>query len=619
MADILRFVDALTGSANLRLDLNDGAKWAVKYDGTDFSPPGLKASYAGTLLVDGETLTASAYENRRIQLHLELIGSSVDDVAAELQKLHRELDRPVNFLKWQPDGMTHPVFFRTLRSAGNRIRDYPGPGLLRTVEVAAEAEPFAYGIAELLTPVTVYADPADAQDLNLNPYFETNAANWTGSGGAIVRSTAQFHEGAASLLLTPDGVTANSRATNDQVTGVLAGTSYRASAWVRCAVARNINLQVLWADAGGGALSTSTTTVAVSATTWTWIDVTLTAPASSARATLRVEMTGTPPGSNTLHIDEARFRSIGGAGACYTQVVPKGDVPTPLHIAVSPNIAATGRNTSAIAVRRRGTPGSQPFLLQAEAMTPQSADTTIQNNDTAMSGSGQNFMRCTFATTAAMVNRLALFPFPAVTSVDTRGTYRVLVRYRKSVAGDPVQMRWQANLDGATYTGETVTLPSTTGPNYVDLSGTDSLLQFPMGVDPVTHGIEGTVLKVQGVNFLLQAARLSGTTNLDIDAVLFVAADDRLAFVKWGQYSGGYAYQIDGQRVMAYHLGLPGDMRPNDLIEVTGLPPQVTPGVENRIWFIRNVGSTVTDSISATTTLTLHYWPQYLHVRPVST
>ena len=153
--------------------------------------------------------------------------------------------------------------------------------------------------------------------LNANPFFETDVANWTPAGGTFVRSTAQAHEGTASGLFTPDGVSASVSVRSERVP-VCAGASYWASAWVRCAVARSVNLQVQWFDAGGVELQLSSSGVAVPATTWTLLDATFTAPAGAVECNLRLSMGSTPAASHLLHVDETSVRPTTGWGAADT-------------------------------------------------------------------------------------------------------------------------------------------------------------------------------------------------------------------------------------------------------------------------------------------------------------
>ncbi|ROT27206.1 hypothetical protein [Micromonospora sp. HM5-17] len=141
---------------------------------------------------------------------------------------------------------------------------------------------------------------------NSNPFFETTVAGWTTFGCTLVRSTAQAHEGVASGLVTPDGVTAQVRIESNQVTGAAVGVTWRAVAWVRCAVARNVVLSINWFDAASTYLNTSSSSpIAVAANTWTRLTFS-TAPTNpaTAKASVNVVMDGTPPASHLLYVDE---------------------------------------------------------------------------------------------------------------------------------------------------------------------------------------------------------------------------------------------------------------------------------------------------------------------------
>ncbi|MBM0275087.1 hypothetical protein [Micromonospora tarensis] len=145
--------------------------------------------------------------------------------------------------------------------------------------------------------------------LNANPYLETDAADWVALGGVVARSTAQAHEGAASLLLTPDGVTATVQARAGNV-AVTAGNSYIGTAWLRSAVARTVGMGIIWRDAGLSILSQTTgPTVSVSAGAWTYFEVAGQAPPGAVVATfVPASMGSTPAGSHLMWIDEAAFR-----------------------------------------------------------------------------------------------------------------------------------------------------------------------------------------------------------------------------------------------------------------------------------------------------------------------
>jgi|SRR5690349_4998466 len=151
---------------------------------------------------------------------------------------------------------------------------------------------------------------ASAQEgvtLNANPYFETNASSWTAAGGTIARSTVQAHQGVASGLLTPDGVTGTTEVSSDNC-AVTVGNTYKVSAWIWPAVSRTVFLGINWFTAGLGFISNTSVSQTLPSQTWTLMSMTAVAPATAAFGVLRIAMIGTPPTSNFLYFDEARFR-----------------------------------------------------------------------------------------------------------------------------------------------------------------------------------------------------------------------------------------------------------------------------------------------------------------------
>lgn len=157
----LAFVDSIAVSPVVRLNLHQGTRgpWNMR-DATRFDPPALRRSIPQTLLTDGAAPTSAAYDNRTILLRLQLLSNfrqmDADAAAAQLQLLMRELDRPSNILRLIPGGSA-PVFFRTYRS-GPDVIDYDP--LNREVTVSLLAEPFALGLEETLSGVSVTNDPA---------------------------------------------------------------------------------------------------------------------------------------------------------------------------------------------------------------------------------------------------------------------------------------------------------------------------------------------------------------------------------------------------------------------------------------------------------------------------
>jgi hypothetical protein len=599
----------------VRLDIDDGVTWKVHPD-TDFGMPHLDRAIASTLLVDGAKVSAAAYGLRVLHLVLTLDTATEDAAAVQLQKLFRELDRPANFLRWQPD-VTNPVFFRTLRSDTTRVMWDP---TLKRVELDVPAEPFAYGLKEVSGSVVVTNDPAEGTTLNANPYFEVDASNWTALGGTFVRSTAQFHQGVASGLLTPDGVTVTVEARATSVPADVGGT-YWASAWVRCAASRNVSVSINWRNAGGGFLSTSTSTVAVTLNTWTLIDLVATAPASTGLAELSVSMGATPPVGHTLHIDEAKLRQSGGVGGmCFDVTSPKGDVESPLVISITDPQLLVGtpptiNPKTVLAVRRTGNPASTPFVIQAESTTL-GTDASLPGNDTVMSGAGSNYVRVSFATAGGVWASRFVKLHPGSASVDARGTYRVFARVRRSTAVGNIRIKIRAEAGGYfSDLGEVLTALSTDR-RLIDMG----LLSLPFGPDPIGDGYSDTPLPVGGVEVGLWAQRDTGTSTLDIDYLLFVPADDRLMMVDWTSASLGATDRvvIDGPRQVAYSLGVFDEVRSKGPHALLGGFLAVSPGVTNRIYLLATVDADADDK-TAITTLTYAYWPRYQFVRGAST
>jgi hypothetical protein len=154
---IFSFDNYAAGSAvDTRLNLNT-APWNLVDRDTDLSPPELRYATASTLLSDGSITSAGSYEDRVIRLGLQL--SSSDGGADELQALWRELDRPRNWLLWQPAGH-EPVFFHTKRAGPDQIREVVGNGDLREIMVEIPADSGGYGPMQMIPAVTVTNDPA---------------------------------------------------------------------------------------------------------------------------------------------------------------------------------------------------------------------------------------------------------------------------------------------------------------------------------------------------------------------------------------------------------------------------------------------------------------------------
>lgn len=608
---VARFVDSISPTRSVRMDLNDGVYWRLLVS-SRFDPPRPRRARVSTLLTDGATYPASSYDDRVIELRWILEADSPDVAAAEVQRLGRELDRPGNILEYQPNGTTRPVFFHTKRLGLDTV-GIPTDGARLDIEVNVPADPFAYGLEEVLPAVSVDNDPAGGTTLNSNPYFETNVADWTATGGTFVRSTAQFHQGVASGLLTPDGVTSTVDVRHGNVAAV-AGRSYRASVWVRCASARNVGLTIAWRTSGDADNGTTTATVAVAATTWTRLVHSGVAPASTALVRFNVNMGSTPPASDLLYIDEATINESGAGNAMYLDVTGvKGDVEAPVRIVIDSGNWYGG--TFVFATRRHGVPGNVPFVLRAEEMNT-GTDTSVQSGDALMSGG--RYLRITFATSTSLTPFRAGAEHPPIAVQDARGQYRVYMRVRRSSATGIINVRFDAGPDESVIPlGTPIATALTTGPRLLDLG----LVSIPFGADPVHIGPSGVVIPPRGLPIEIHAERVTGSSTLDIDYLLFVPADDLQTTIDLGNDSAG-DYVIDSYADAVYNTtvvaGTAAVDHSVDIVALGGLP-MLRPDAVNRLYVIGLTAAGGDAIIPSTVEQAMSYWPRYLNVRPVNT
>lgn len=141
---------------------------------------------------------------------------------------------------------------------------------------------------------------------NTNPYFETNTTDWTNQGyTSMVRSTAQFHEGVASLLMTPTGAAATPYVqTGSYVTA--GGARWEQRGWFRSTTAnKTVRLKLQWFDNAAALISESTRDFTPVAGLWIWMSNAATAPSNAVGVRWAVGQIATPAAGDTLHIDEA--------------------------------------------------------------------------------------------------------------------------------------------------------------------------------------------------------------------------------------------------------------------------------------------------------------------------
>lgn len=189
-ADTIQFVDSIQASPTVRLDINDESTWRVR----SFlaPPPRLRRSFVSNAMTDGGYVSSSKYDARSLFVEIDLVSSSQDGNAAQLQRLARELDRDGNLLRYQPEGASRPVFFRLFRSDLAALVDMKAVLAFRQLSLELLAEPFALGLRETISIGTVSNNPAAGSNGN---YFDITAAQAFGDFPAplVIRETSMTH------------------------------------------------------------------------------------------------------------------------------------------------------------------------------------------------------------------------------------------------------------------------------------------------------------------------------------------------------------------------------------------------------------------------------------------
>ncbi|MFE0329077.1 phage tail domain-containing protein [Streptomyces sp. NPDC058960] len=186
------------------------------------------------------------------------------------------------------------------------------------------ADPYLYGLTEQSASTTAYSPAAGRTyplaygltptTLNSNPDFETALTPWNGQDGAtLTRDNTQAQTGSWSMKIAPPGGTSGPRAESEQVP-VTPGLSYRALGYLRCVTARQVALNVNWFNASHGYMSTSVNQAAVAANTWTLFSASFIAPAGAAYGQLAPTIPSTPPATDVMYVDEARFQQDVASG-----------------------------------------------------------------------------------------------------------------------------------------------------------------------------------------------------------------------------------------------------------------------------------------------------------------
>jgi hypothetical protein len=141
---------------------------------------------------------------------------------------------------------------------------------------------------------------------NANPYFETNANDWTNSGySTAARSTVQAHTGTASILLTPNASTATPKVQTTALYAVTAGSRWEFRGWLRSTTAnKTMRVYIDWYDNTPTLLGSTVRDLTPVAGVWVFAWVRGTAPANTTQARIAVGQLATPAAGDTLYGDE---------------------------------------------------------------------------------------------------------------------------------------------------------------------------------------------------------------------------------------------------------------------------------------------------------------------------
>ena len=616
---VWKFVDSPVTNPATLFDMNNwsmGCTLDMGSDGSkfDISPPPLRRIKATNNLSDGALNTAISYDNRILKFSVGIGPGTKAFKTQLLNNLLAELYKPSNLLMYQLDSTRPPLFFQTIRSDDVVVRNQgSGVSEIWGVDLNVEAKPFAIGARIDLAPVTVSSDPASpGPTLNANTSFETDASSWVGTGGTVTRTTAQFHSGVASGTITPDGVTATIRMDNANI-AVVGNGIYRAQGWVRCAVARSIALNINWYDASSTYITTSSGSVSVVANTWTSITNDFVAPPNAAFGNIIPTMTGTPPATNILFVDEVEIHRVGLNGSAFWDITGiVGDVPTPAFMQIS-DMGARGK--AYIGQRAFNNPTALTLFGQAESATL-GTDATIVADAAA---SGGNRVNVNFATNAGWATRLTFNNLPGSTDAAAlRGRYRVVARVTAAVAAINVSIRWRQSAAGDFVPGPYKTT-DLAGPNWAHLDL--GIIEFPAPqMVPEYMGNSGLQTQHATSPLVIEAMRNSGTGTLLIDWVYLVPATERLcALFQLKSLPSGVVI-VDGPNDATY--GLASGSSPfgstrivnnqQGIITRHGGLPMLVPGLTNRMHFLHNESAN-----GANETVTVSYWPRWKEVASV--
>jgi hypothetical protein len=223
--------------------------------GFDFSAPQPRVDFLISQILDGELPVGDATSNRTPTLPIRIFAPDRFTLAGAKELVMRTVNAPSWTLKWRRDD---------------------------------------------------YGSGRDSAAVITNGTFEAGVSGWTAqNGGTFTQSNTQAHSGTFSGKLTGNGSTANPQVLGGQA-AVVAGQGAGITGWLFCNVAQTVTVLTEFFDAGGTHIAGADVPAAfaVPAGGWSQFTAGAIAPAGAAFAAMVIQMTGTPPGTTTLFIDD---------------------------------------------------------------------------------------------------------------------------------------------------------------------------------------------------------------------------------------------------------------------------------------------------------------------------
>jgi hypothetical protein len=291
-----------------------------------------------------------------------------------------------------------------------------------------------------------------------------------------------------------------------------------------------------------------------------------------------------------------------------------GDSPTPAFARV---VGVNSGGVVLLAQRTRNNPAGVTLFLQVESATLD-ADTVVWTGaNYSPTGGTNNATRTTFGTNS-LINRLSYTNlFTGGDPLSRRGTYRVLLKGTSSTANTVFKIRYRLGVSPDFVHGPTTTMSNFPSGGPTDLQIMDlGVMQWPPFQSPQKIGYSELEPDFGTATFSIQAQRVSGTGNLELDYIYFMPADERLCAVHTVLNPDGLI--IDGPNDMTY--GIDAGVNPfgasnrridnaGGIVARYGGLPYLVPGVTNR-WYTIESKATPFE----TNTWDVWYWPRWREV-----